>query len=175
MPEKKSVEYLKKNKLESYIISGDHEKSVAFTSENLGIDKYYSELSPEEKLQMIKRHAGKEMMIGDGINDSVALAASHVSVAMAGPIEKLLQTADIVLLNNQIKHIPQIFALSNHIIKTLTWLSPFSISYNVVCAVPALMGYITPLVAALLMPMSSILVIMFSFYRMKEGQWKLSM
>ncbi len=172
---KKSVEYLKKIKLESYILSGDHEKSVAFTGENLGIDKYYSELSPEEKLQIIKRHSGKEMMIGDGINDSVALAASHVSVAMAGPIEKLLQTADIVLLNNQIKHIPQVFALSHHIIKTLTWLSLFSISYNVVCAVLALMGYITPLVAALLMPMSSILVIMFSFYRMKEGQWKLSM
>ncbi len=99
----------------TYIISGDHEIPTKKLAKALGIDHYFAETLPEEKANIIEQlqHEGHFICyIGDGINDSIAMKKSHVSVSLRGASTIATDTAQIVLMDNGINHLDLLFDLA---------------------------------------------------------------
>ena len=96
----------------TYIISGDQEAPTARLAGELGVDHYFAETLPEEKAALIERLVGEGRFvcyIGDGINDAIALKKSHVSISLAGASTVATDTAQIVLMENGLDHLPKLF------------------------------------------------------------------
>ena len=116
----KAVEELRRMGLHTVILTGDKEDVAKRVAEELGIDEYYAEVKPEEKLRIVERYRenGGVAMVGDGVNDAPALAAADVGIAMGGSgTEVALETADIVLVKDDLSVLPYIYRLA---IKTYT-------------------------------------------------------
>ncbi len=116
----KAVEELKRMGLHTVILTGDKEDVARKVAEELGIDEYYAEVKPEEKLRIVERYRkkGGVAMVGDGVNDAPALAAADVGIAMGGSgTEVALETADIVLVKDDLSVLPYIYRLA---LKTYT-------------------------------------------------------
>lgn len=117
----KAVGNLKKNGIKTVMLTGDRAKIAKETAESLNLDEVYSELFPEDKLECIEEMKGKGglvAMVGDGVNDAPALAASDVGIAMgAGGVDVALESADIVLVKDELAQIPYLIRLSE---KTMT-------------------------------------------------------
>ena len=117
-PEAKSIiEQLRQrpNIKSMYIISGDHQITTEKLAKELGIDEYFAEVLPEEKASIIEKlqESGKYICyIGDGINDSIALKKSQVSVSLQGASTVAKDTAQIVLMGGDLKQLPYLFQLS---------------------------------------------------------------
>ena len=96
----------------TYIISGDHEAPTAKLARELGIDHYFAEVLPEQKAELIERLTGEGRFVcyvGDGINDAIALKKSHVSISLRGASSVAVDTAQIVLMDGDLRHLPQLF------------------------------------------------------------------
>src|SRR5699024_9420868 len=98
------------------MLTGDNKETGHFIAEKLGMNEVRAELLPEEKLQTIKElqeSDGNVAMVGDGINDAPALAASSVGIAMGGAgTDAALETADIALMADDLEKLPYTIALS---------------------------------------------------------------
>lgn len=116
------------------ILSGDHEKSARLVADAVCLTDAWSELKPQEKLQVIKdfqESGNKVIFVGDGINDAPALAAANVGIAMgAAGTDVALETADIALMNDDISKIPFLVKLSRKMIKVIKWNIAFGITFN---------------------------------------------
>jgi heavy metal translocating P-type ATPase len=117
-PEAKSailaLKQLKRIK-ETYIISGDHEIPTQKLAEELGIDHYFAQVLPQQKAELIEKlqQEGKFVcFIGDGINDAIAMKQAQVSISLSGASQLATDTAQILLLNQGISHLPPLFKLS---------------------------------------------------------------
>ncbi len=100
----------------TYIISGDNEIPTKKLAKELGIDHYFAETLPEDKaaiIEQLQQEGHFICYIGDGINDSIAMKKSHVSVSLAGASTIAIDTAQIVLMNNGINHLNLLFDLAN--------------------------------------------------------------
>ena len=100
----------------TYIISGDNEIPTKKLAKELGIDHYFAETLPEDKANIIEQLQQEGRLIcyiGDGINDSIAMKKSHVSVSLAGASTIAIDTAQIVLMDNGINHLNLLFELAN--------------------------------------------------------------
>lgn len=109
------VRELKKMGLHTVILTGDKEDVAYRVGKKLDIDEYYAEVKPEEKLQIVEeyRARGGVAMVGDGVNDAPALAASDVGIAMGGSgTEVALETADIVLVKDDLSMLPYLYRLA---------------------------------------------------------------
>ncbi len=168
------VRAMKDFRLNVLLLSGDNHDAVEFTRNQLNIDRdhSFSQTNPEQKLSIISNLKGPSMMIGDGVNDAAALAKASVGVAMAGPIEKILNTSDVILIKNELTKLIDFFKLSHQVRKTLIRLGMFSITYNIICGSLAILGYMSPLFAAVLMPISSVIVSLIVLFNLREKQWK---
>jgi Cu2+-exporting ATPase len=102
-------------------------------------------------------------MVGDGINDALALRNAAVGVAVRGGAEAALQVADVYLATNDLRTLDQLVAGAQRTLSTIRRNLGFSLGYNVLFASLALAGQITPLMAAILMPLSSLTVIASSY------------
>ncbi len=145
------------------LISGDAAGRVAKIAGTLGIDDVAAAVTPELKHRQIEsRHTNGQRlaMIGDGLNDTAALAAAHASVAPSTAMDASRNEADVVLLRDGLQDLPRLFAIA----RRATWLSQqnFAIAtvYNLVAVPIALLGFATPLIAALAMSTSSITVLL---------------
>ncbi|HIQ13544.1 MAG TPA: cadmium-translocating P-type ATPase [Thermoprotei archaeon] len=101
--------------LHTVILTGDKEDVAKRVAEKLDIDEYYAEVKPEEKLRIVERYreGGGVAMVGDGVNDAPALAASDVGIAMGGSgTEVALETADIVLVKDDLSMLPYLYRLA---------------------------------------------------------------
>ena len=98
-------------------------------------------------------------MIGDGVNDSLAMSKSDVSIAVKGSIEIAISTSDIFFLRSGLRPLIDLFSIHKSIQSTLNRNLTLSLAYNIIAGVFALLGYINPLWAAILMPISSLIVI----------------
>ncbi len=111
-----AVHSLKKQKIRTAMLSGDRESVAKDTAQSLGMDKFHAELLPEDKLTLIevmKEKEGLVAMVGDGINDVPALAASDVGIAMgARGVDVALESADVVLVKDELAQIPYLINLS---------------------------------------------------------------
>ncbi|MEM7124724.1 MAG: heavy metal translocating P-type ATPase [Chloroflexota bacterium] len=102
------------NLKEIYIISGDHTIPTKKLSQDLGIDHYFAETLPEDKADIIEQlcHEGRFVCyVGDGINDTIALKKSHVSISLGGASTVAMDTAQIILLDRGLSHLPYLFDL----------------------------------------------------------------
>ncbi len=117
-PEAKDITFKlrkRKNIKYMYIISGDHEFSTKKLAEEMGIKDYFAETLPEEKSKLIEqlKSEGKTVCyIGDGINDSIALKSSHVSVSLGDASKVAKDTAQIILMNNGLSNLDVLFDIS---------------------------------------------------------------
>ncbi len=113
----KAVNDLKKNGIKTAMLTGDRPEIARETAATLHIDEVYSELFPEDKLKCIEEMKSKDglvAMVGDGVNDAPALAASDVGIAMgAAGVDVALESADVVLVKDELAQIPYLIKLSN--------------------------------------------------------------
>jgi len=155
------VEHWKKQDLKITLLSGDRVASVEAVAENLSIDKFIAEASPASKVEIIKdmeTSGMRVLMIGDGINDAPALAAAHTSMAPASASDIGRSAADFIFLGNRLS--PAAFAW--HIAKRSKSLIQqnfgLALIYNMIAIPIAMAGLASPLVAAVAMSTSSIIV-----------------
>lgn len=140
------------------IASGDHPRVVAAIAAELGIDEAHGGCSPEQKAELVASLPAC-VMVGDGVNDALALRRAGAGVAVRGGAEAALAVAEAYLADDDLRTLARLFegarAARRVVIRNLL----FSLAYNVTFASLALAGFITPLVAAIIMPISSLTVI----------------
>ena len=148
---------------ETVLISGDNQRVADAIGHSLGVDKVYAHTLPGEKLDIIRDYQAqgyKIAYIGDGVNDAPALAASDVGVAM-GTIgtNVAMETADIVLLTDNVDRIPYLIDLSRVALKVIRNNVMFSMSWNILSVVLGAFGTIGPVVGAIMHEISALPVI----------------
>lgn len=145
------------------ILSGDAAPVVQRLAQELGVDpgQARSGLSPEEKHRVILA-TPNALMVGDGANDALALQNAHVGVAMHGGMDLSLKVADVYLSHPDLRAVEELVVLGRETRKVLWRNFGLSIAYNLVGGIAAVMGWINPLVAAVIMPLSSITVLVSS-------------
>ncbi|MFT7099160.1 MAG: Cu2+-exporting ATPase [Rickettsiales bacterium] len=158
-----AVQTIKKlKKYQNIILSGDRKLVVESVSKALGIKEYYFEKTPDQKLQFLqklKKEGKTILMVGDGINDAPSLRLADISISPASASDISKNIADIVFQGEKLDPILQILKTakkSNRIIKQNLG---FALLYNCVAIPFAMMGFIVPLIAALAMSFSSIIVV----------------
>jgi Cu2+-exporting ATPase len=162
-----SLETLRGLGFDVAILSGDHPSVVASVGRQLGLDaaRCHGGLSPEDKLQHVERIAATQsvVMVGDGVNDAAALAAATVGVAVHGGAETCFAAADVFLQKPGVEPLIELVHGARRTTRTIRNNIVFSLLYNVGGASLAMAGALNPLVAAVLMPVSSLVVTTNSF------------
>ncbi len=156
------IDYLSTIKVNIIMATGDNEKVAKRVSESIGLKEYKSELSPIDKanyIKSLKDDAKGVVMVGDGINDALALSYADVAIAMGSGADVALAVSDVVILNNSLKAIEDSFMISQRTFKFIKQNLAISLIYNVITIPIAMAGYVIPLVAALSMSLSSLLVV----------------
>ena len=149
------------------ILSGDHPDIVSQVGKRLGVSaaQTLGGQSPERKVAMVRRSMEKHgtvVMVGDGVNDSAALAAASVGIAVHGGAEASLAAAPVYLAENGLKPILRLLQISKSTCRTIKINLGVSVGYNLLGATLAVTGWINPLVAAVIMPISSLTVVALS-------------
>ncbi|MHB1338293.1 MAG: heavy metal translocating P-type ATPase [Bellilinea sp.] len=148
---------------EVIMITGDNPRTADRIAKELGIDRVYAEVLPQDKLQIIRdlQAQGKKVaFVGDGVNDAPALAAAEVGIAMGlAGTDVALETADIGLMADEIERIPQIIGLSRSALRVIRQNVIFSMSMNVLSVVLGGFGIIGPVVGALMHEASALPVL----------------
>jgi Cd2+/Zn2+-exporting ATPase len=143
-----AVKRLKLRGLHTVMLTGDKREIAEDTAKELGLDEVHAELYPEDKLrilQQIRDKLGLVAMVGDGVNDAPALAASDVGIAMGGSgVDIALESADIVLVKDELIQIPRLLELSKKTVKIAKQNIVASLAVKVILGVLGLMG-LTPL------------------------------
>lgn len=149
------------------ILSGDDRRVVAGAGRRLGLDggDVHGGVTPEEKLGAVRRALaeGPVVMVGDGVNDSAALAAASVGIAVHGGAEAALAAADVFVTRPGVTPIAELFDGAHRAMRVVRRNLVFSLLYNVAGVALAMTGVLNPLVAAILMPLSSLTVIVSSY------------
>lgn len=143
------------------LISGDVPGAVRDLADRLGIADWQAEALPQDKAAVIEglQAAGhKVLMVGDGLNDTVALTAAHVSISPASALDAARVASDIVLLGASLEPLPEAQRVSLKAVQRIRENFVISFGYNIVAVPIALVGLASPLIAALAMSISSITV-----------------
>jgi len=159
---KELIFYLNSIEVEVVMATGDHEKVASRVAQLVGIKNFKSELSPIDKADYIaslKEQGKKVVMVGDGINDALALSKADVAIAMGNGADVALAVSDVVILNNSLQAIEDSFVISRRTFKFIKQNLALSLVYNIVTIPIAMAGFVIPLVAALSMSLSSLMVV----------------
>ena len=157
---KEVVSYLHSKNIQTILLSGDSLERTKKVAENLGIDKVYAEKTPGEKLQIIEQ-LNKEApvaMVGDGINDAPALAKASIGISMSEATQLAVQTAQVVLMNKGIRHLPLALGLGKYTFITIRGNLFWAFIYNVFAIPVAAVGLLHPGIAALAMGFSDVVL-----------------
>ncbi|WP_428026559.1 heavy metal translocating P-type ATPase [Arcobacter sp.] len=150
------------NGIDVIMLTGDNENVAKQVARRVGIKTVVANINPIQKAQYInklKSEGHTVIMAGDGVNDSVALSSANVSVAMGNGADISIAVSDIVLLNNSLKSLNEAFIISRKTYKFIKQNLSISLIYNLVTIPLAMAGFVIPLVAALSMSLSSLLVV----------------
>lgn len=156
------ISYLKKIKMPIKMLTGDNEKAAQKVASKLGITDFTAFCLPENKMQVIKTLSKKHkvLMIGDGVNDALALQNAAVAVSLKQGADLAAQNSDIILLKNDLHALEQAIRLSKKTFIIIKQNLAFSLCYNALTIPLAFVGLINPLVAAASMSLSSVVVIL---------------
>ena len=165
----KLIEKLKKENIKTYILTGDNERTAKVIAKRLGIDDVIAEVSPEDKYKKVKdlqEQGRKVVMVGDGVNDSPALAQADVGMAIGSGTDIAIESADIVLMSKDIETILTAIRLSRATIKNIKENLFWAFFYNS-CGIPIAGGLLylftghllNPMLAGLAMGLSSVSVV----------------
>lgn len=169
---KEAVALLKSMGIRTIMLTGDNERTARAIGRQLGIDEVVAEVMPEDKIRKIeelKAQGHITGMVGDGINDAPALAAAHVGIAIGSGTDVAMESADIVLMHDDIMDVPTAIDLSRKTIRNIKQNLFWAFIYNVV-GIPVAMGLLylitrdpdlllNPMIAAFAMSMSSVSVL----------------
>lgn len=168
---REAMETLQKNGVEVYMMSGDKEEAAKYWAEKAGIKHYQSKVLPQDKEYLVRRlqAEGKHVaMVGDGINDTQALALADVSIAIGKGTDVAMDVAQITLMGDDLHTLPEALQLSRRTVRMI-WENLFwAFIYNIVC-IPLAAGVlyifgidwqITPSWASALMAFSSVSVVL---------------
>jgi Cu2+-exporting ATPase len=156
-----AIDHLHRQGIATSILSGDRRGSVDRVASRLGIADASHALAPQDKVEIVKalREKGPVAMVGDGINDAVALRAADVSFAPAAAADVGRAAADFVLINDRLLGVPFALWLARKADTLVRQNLTLSIAYNIVVLPLAAAGMVTPLIAAVAMSSSSIIVV----------------
>lgn len=149
--------------LPAQLLSGDREGPVAHTAAVLGLTDWRASLKPQDKIahiEEIKASGGAPLMVGDGVNDAPALAAAHVSISLGSGAEISRSTADLVIQGDRLSSILEALRISREAKARVMENFALANIYNIIAVPLAVFGLVTPLVAAICMSASSIVVML---------------
>ncbi|MDD2838524.1 MAG: HAD-IC family P-type ATPase, partial [Sulfuricurvum sp.] len=157
-----SIEKLKSFNLRVAMLTGDHQSAADRVAGEVGIDEVHAHLNPEEKAAFITdaHNAGHVVvMAGDGVNDLLALANADIAIAMGSGSDIAIEVSDVVLMNDSLRSLSEAFAISRKTYGLIKQNLSISLVYNSITIPLAMMGYVIPLIAAISMSFSSLLVV----------------
>ncbi len=160
-PEAKQVIALLKSKIiKTILLSGDRKDKSQKVGDYLGIDEVVAEQTPEQKLEKIAAYTAiaPTAMVGDGINDAPALAKATVGISLSDASQVAMQTAQVVLMNHGLKHMPLALGLGKHTYLTIKGNLFWAFAYNIVAIPVAAMGFLSPTFGALIMGLSDVVL-----------------
>jgi len=156
------VDYCQKHEIEMMMATGDNEQVANAIAKEAGIEKVYAELLPTDKsnlIQSLKEQGNTVVMVGDGVNDTLALSHADIAIAMGSGADVALSISDVVILNNALTGVRDALNISRRTYKFIKQNLLISLLYNILTVPLAIAGYVMPLIAALSMSLSSLLVV----------------
>jgi Cu2+-exporting ATPase len=150
-----AIKELKNRGIDIFMLTGDNEKTAKAVADQVGIEKYYAHRLPADKAEFAKdlQEQGKVVaMVGDGINDSQALAQSDVSIAMGKGSDIAMDVADMTLISSDLQKLPLAIRLSKKTVRTIRQNLFWAFIYNII-GIPIAAGILYPFFGFLLNPM----------------------
>ena len=145
------------------LLTGDNEQAASAIADNVGIDDVRANLLPEEKMNIIKGYSGGAepiCMIGDGVNDALALTSADAGIAMGGIGSDIaVESADAVLVSDDIKRLPYLFNLMQKVMRKVHVNIIASLIINLTAVVLSAIGILTPVTGALWHSCGSVFVV----------------
>ncbi|MFZ2311597.1 MAG: heavy metal translocating P-type ATPase [Methylobacter sp.] len=166
-----AIQHLKKLGIHTLMVTGDTEKTANYIAAMVGIETVVANATPEQKLAIIHQFQdeGKNVgMIGDGINDAPALAASNVGFAIGTGTDIAIESADMTLVQGDITKVTEAIQLSTDTIRIIKQNLFWAFGYNVIAIPVAAMGKLNPMIASAAMALSSVSVIVNSLRLSKK-------
>ena len=161
---KEVISYIKSQKINPVMLTGDNKNSAQNIANIVGIDDIHPSLLPEDKMNIIKNLEDSKSptcMIGDGVNDALALKYSSVGISMGAIGSDIaIEASDIALASDDIKNIPYLLYLSKKTMKTIKLNVTFSLALNFLAIILAMTGILNPVVGALVHNLGSVFVIL---------------
>jgi Cu2+-exporting ATPase len=152
---KEAIQTLKRSSVEVYMLTGDNKQTAAAVAKQAGIAEYYAEVMPGDKAEFIKKlqQEGKVVaMVGDGINDSQALAQADVSIAMGKGSDIAMDVAKMTLITSDLNSVPRALKLSRKTVRAIRQNLFWAFIYNLI-GIPLAAGVLYPVNGFLLNPM----------------------
>lgn len=159
---KNTVELFNKYHVSTVMVSGDQKAACETVAEKAGIKNLFAEQMPADKLNLISKanETGLTAMIGDGINDSPSLAAATVGISHGDATQVAIRSSKVVLLNsNDLSQLSEAYLISRETMKTIKQNLFWAFFYNIVAIPIAAAGFLSPMIAALTMAFSDVIVI----------------
>lgn len=171
---KKTVESLRKEGVkEFFILSGDNKSIVEKVASEVGIEKYFAELKPSDKVELIddlRKNYPMIAMIGDGLNDAPALKKASIGIAMGKiGVDATIESSDITLIGDDIAKLPKLFRLSRKTVKTIKENISLSISIKFAFVILAFLGYAS-MWGAIFADMGTSLIVIFNSLRLLKTE-----
>ena len=150
---RKAIADLKQMGIKTIMLTGDNESAAKAVGAKVGVDEAYAQLLPEDKVNKIEElvaEGRRVAMVGDGINDAPALAHANVGISMGTGTDVAIEEADIVLMTNDLRKIADIVRMSNGAYRTIMQNFYGTVSVDGIGVILAFLGFLNPLLAALI-------------------------
>ena len=156
------IRSLRTSGIDVVMLTGDHEKAAERIAADVGIERFHAEMTPGEKAAAVARMQSggrRVVMAGDGVNDILALAQAEIGIAMGNGSDIAIDVSDVVLMNDTLTSLEEAFRIGRATYRLVKQNLALSLVYNAITIPLAMAGYIIPLIAALSMSLSSLLVV----------------
>lgn len=155
------VAEMRKRGLRVAVLTGDGREAAESLAEEVGIDEVYADVGPEEKASVVRGlgQDGVVAMVGDGVNDSLALAAADVGIAIGSGADVALESGDVAAVDDDLSAVLDLMDVSDSTSRTIRQNLGWAFSYNLVALPLAVTGFLNPLIAASAMAASSVVVV----------------